>query len=130
MEGYTATMNVGDWMWNCVHNQPCQVIETQTLWGEITCRIWLPGRDAVVRLPAARLQSVENAGAGSPDDIAYVAAGQRVDSFLNKRSLPDDLDQDFIHALQEALSGLTKVAVKIGDLRAALLAGGSPATSA
>ena len=53
-----------------------------------------------------------------------------VDGFIKKRALPDDLDQDFIHALQEVLSGLTKVSVKIADLRDALLAGGSPATPA
>ncbi len=53
-----------------------------------------------------------------------------VDGFIKKRTLPDDLDQDFIHALQEVLSGLTKVSVKITDLRDALLAGGSPATPA
>jgi hypothetical protein len=51
-----------------------------------------------------------------------------VDGFIKKRTLPDDLDQDFIHALQEVLSGLTKVSVQTEDLRAALLAGGSPAT--
>jgi hypothetical protein len=53
-----------------------------------------------------------------------------VDGFIKKRTLPDKLDQDFIHALQEVLSGLTKVSVKLGDLRDALLAGGSPATPA
>jgi len=53
-----------------------------------------------------------------------------VDGFIKKRTLPDNLDQDFINALQEVLSGLTKVSVKIGDLRGALLAGGSPATPA
>jgi hypothetical protein len=31
-----------------------------------------------------------------------------VDGFMKKRVLPNDLDQDFIHALQEVLSGLTK----------------------
>ena len=51
-----------------------------------------------------------------------------VDGFIKKRTLTDDLDQDFIHALQEVLSGLTKVSVKIADLRDALLSGGSPAT--
>ncbi|MEI6310171.1 MAG: DUF6079 family protein, partial [bacterium] len=51
-----------------------------------------------------------------------------VDNFIKKRTLPDELDQDFIHALQEALSGLTKVSVKSEDLRNALLLGGSPAT--
>jgi succinate dehydrogenase flavin-adding protein (antitoxin of CptAB toxin-antitoxin module) len=53
-----------------------------------------------------------------------------VDGFIKKRTLPDDLDQEFIHALQEVLSGLTKVSVKIADLREALLSEGSPATPA
>ncbi len=55
---------------------------------------------------------------------------KRVDGFIKKRALPDDLDQDFIRALQDVLSGLTKVSVKIADLRDALLEGGSPATPA
>jgi len=50
--------------------------------------------------------------------------------FIKKRALPDDMDQDFIHALQEVLSGLEKVPVRTADMRAALLAGGSPATLA
>nr|MBC8363232.1 ATP-binding protein [Candidatus Desulfatibia profunda] len=53
-----------------------------------------------------------------------------VNGFIKKRALPDKLDQDFIHALGEALSGLQKVLVKIADLRAALLSGGSPVTPA
>ncbi|MBU4489695.1 MAG: ATP-binding protein [Actinobacteria bacterium] len=53
-----------------------------------------------------------------------------VDGFIEKRALPDELDQYFIHALGEVLSGLQKVPVKIADLRAALLSGGSPVTPA
>jgi uncharacterized protein DUF6079 len=53
-----------------------------------------------------------------------------VDGFIKKRTLPDELNQDFLHALQEVLSGLTKVSVKIEHLRDALLTGGSPATPA
>ena len=53
-----------------------------------------------------------------------------VDGFIKKRSLPEDIDQDFIHALQEVLSGLTKVSVKIEDLRDALITSGSPVTPA
>ena len=53
-----------------------------------------------------------------------------VNGFIDKRALPDELDQDFIHALREVLSGLQKVPVKTTDLRAALLSGGSPATPA
>ena len=51
-----------------------------------------------------------------------------VNGFIKKRSLPDKLDQNFIHALSEVLSGLQKVPIKIADLRAALLSGGSPVT--
>ena len=51
-----------------------------------------------------------------------------VDAFLEQRRLPEELTPDFIHALQEVLSGLVKVTVKTEDLRAALLKGGSPAT--
>ena len=53
-----------------------------------------------------------------------------VNGFIKKRELPDDLGQDFIHALSEVLSGLQKVPVKIADLRTALLSGGSPVTPA
>ena len=51
-----------------------------------------------------------------------------VDAFIASRALPDDLDHDFIQAVKEVLSGLSKVVVATDDLRAALLAGGSPAT--
>ncbi len=53
-----------------------------------------------------------------------------VNGFIIKRELHDDLGQDFIHALSEALFGLQKVPVKTADLRAALLSVGSPATPA
>ena len=48
--------------------------------------------------------------------------------FTQYRTLPDDLDRDFVNALGEALSGLQKVLVRAADLRAALQAGGAPAT--
>ena len=51
-----------------------------------------------------------------------------VNRFIEKRDLPDELDQDFIRALEEVLSELQKVSVTSGNLRAALLSGGSPAT--
>ena len=52
------------------------------------------------------------------------------DKIMRKVKQLDDLDQDFIHALGEVLSGLQKVPVKIADLLAALLSGGSPVTPA
>jgi hypothetical protein len=51
-----------------------------------------------------------------------------VEDFARQLTLPDQLDQQFIQALKEILSGLTKVPVRTNDLRDALLAGGSPVT--
>lgn len=56
-------------------------------------------------------------------------ARKPVDAFLKKRVLPEEIGQDLLQGLQEALSGLIKVVVTSDDLRAALLAGGSPATA-
>jgi len=64
--------------------------------------------------------------------LALLKPDQRklVDGFIGKRVLPDDIGQDFISALQDALSGLIQVLVKTEALRSALLAGGSPVTPA
>jgi Family of unknown function (DUF6079) len=53
-----------------------------------------------------------------------------VEAFVAAAELPDELKQDFIQALQEVLSGLSKVVLKLDDLRAALLEGGMPAPPA
>ena len=61
-------------------------------------------------------------------DLLQPEPKKLVNGFIEKRVLPDELDQDFIHALGEVLSGLQKVPVKTANLRAALLSGGSPVT--
>ena len=79
-----VSIRVNSWFYSLDHHSICQVIETQTLWGETTCRVWLPGRDSVVRIPASRLKSLESAGTGSPDNIAYIAAAARVADALTQ----------------------------------------------
>ncbi len=37
-------MKDGDWYYCPEHGELCRVIETQTLWGETVCRVWLPGK--------------------------------------------------------------------------------------
>ncbi len=63
-------------------------------------------------------------------DLLKPEARALTDGFVTKRTLPDDLDPDFIHALKEALSGLTRVAIRTADLRDALFSDGSPAAPA
>jgi hypothetical protein len=56
------------------------------------------------------------------------AARQQVDAFVQSGTLPADVPTEFLTALQEVLSGLVRVTVQTEDVRAALLAGGSPTT--
>ena len=86
----------GEWYYSPDHGQLCQVIEAQTLWGETTCRVWLPGRDSVVRIPASRLKSMESAGTGSPDNIAYIAAAARVADALTQDVLLAPIESSVI----------------------------------
>ncbi|KUL02229.1 MAG: hypothetical protein XE12_0841 [Synergistales bacterium 54_9] len=79
---------------------------------------------------AALISNLEDPTIKSNLNLLKPEPRKLVDGFIEKRTLPDELDQDFIHALQEVLSGLVKVAVRPEDLRAALLKGGSPVTPA
>lgn len=67
-------MQPGNWVWATEYGEVCRIVDTQTLWGETTCRVWLPGSDSVVRVPASRLKPLERAGTGSPGVNAYVVA--------------------------------------------------------
>ena len=84
------------WYFSADHGQFCQVIEAQTLWGEKTCRVWLPSRDSLVRIPASRLKSLESAGTGSPEDIAYVTAAARVADTLTQDVLLAPIESSVI----------------------------------
>lgn len=93
------------------HGQLCQVIESQTLWGETTYRVWLPGRDSVVRVPASRLASLEDSGTGTADGIAYVASAARVANALTQDVLLAPIESSVIplphqiKALSRAIAG-------------------------
>ncbi|MGB4335283.1 MAG: DUF6079 family protein [Chromatiaceae bacterium] len=64
------------------------------------------------------------------DSLGLLPAANRVliDAFLASRKLPEPLTPEFATAVQEALSGLEKIAVKGDEIKQALLQGGSPAT--
>ena len=49
-------------------------------------------------------------------------------AFMESRTLPDPISPAFVKALQDALTGLEKVAVTETDLREALEQGGTPCT--
>jgi len=61
-------------------------------------------------------------------DLLKAAARKLIQSFVASKTLPDPVPPDFVSAVQEALSGLEKIAVTGDDIKNALLYGGSPAT--
>lgn len=61
-------------------------------------------------------------------DLLKAPARTLIQSFVTSKTLPDPLAPDFVSAVQEALSGLEKIAVISEDIKNALLHGGSPAT--
>ncbi len=93
------------------HRQISQVIQSRTLWGETTCRVWLPSRESVVRLPGARLAPLVDAGTGTADPIAYVGSAARVADALTQDVLLAPIESSVIplphqiRALSRAISG-------------------------
>ena len=104
-------IDANGWYFSADHGQHCQVIESQTLWGETICRVWLPGRDSVVRLRASKLASLERSGTGTADGIAYVAAAARVADALTQDVLIAPIESSVIplphqiRALSRAIAG-------------------------
>ena len=84
------------WQYSIVHGCICKVIETQTLWGDTTCRVWLPGSDSLVRIPAANLKPLEDAATSMPEGITYVAAAARVADALTQDVLLAPIESSVI----------------------------------
>jgi len=99
------------WHFSLDHGHPCQVINTRTLWGETTCRVWLPGRDSVVRAPSSGLATLEDSGTGTADGIAYVASAACVADALTRDLLLASIESSAIplphqiKALARAIAG-------------------------
>lgn len=108
------------WRYSTVHNSACKVIEEQTLWGQMVCRVWLPNQDAVVRVPRSALRPLS--GDLQPEieagRIAYVAAAAKVAEVLEGSTSASDghvllapMESNVIplphqiHALSRAISG-------------------------
>ncbi|MCA3394952.1 MAG: DEAD/DEAH box helicase family protein [Roseomonas sp.] len=51
---------IGEWCWHDRHAAPCRVVDREEIWGETTYRIWLPGKDAVVRARASELKALDS----------------------------------------------------------------------
>ena len=62
-------------------------------------------------------------------DLLKATQKKMLNELTDAKELPNAISQEFLSAIQQALSGLSKVQVRIDDLRDALFPDGSPATA-
>src|SRR5690606_21455866 len=102
---------LNSWAYSPDYGQACKVVDRQTIWGQTVYRVWLPGRDAIVRLSAARLRPLESMGVQNEYAISYVAAAARIADALTQDVLLAPLEARVVplphqlRALSKALSG-------------------------
>ncbi|HHY35077.1 MAG TPA: DEAD/DEAH box helicase family protein [Firmicutes bacterium] len=73
-----ARWRPGDWAWSPEYREPVKVIEALDLWGKNVYRVWVPDRDAVLRLQENELSSITEAGISSRERLIYAVAAARI----------------------------------------------------
>ena len=104
-------MQAGEWWHSLDHGEPCRVVDTDTLWGQATCLVWLPRRSTAVRVLQKRLAPLKADGSNLLHRLSYVSAGARIADALERDVLVAPLEGSVIPlphqllALQRAISG-------------------------
>jgi superfamily II DNA or RNA helicase len=104
-------MRVGEWWYSIDHDEPCRIVETDALWGQATCVVWLPRQSSAVRLLQSRLSPIEASDDRLLHRLAYVSAAARIADALERDTLVAPLVGSVIplphqlYALQRAISG-------------------------
>jgi len=108
------------WQYSTIHNCACKVIEEQTLWEQVVCRVWLPNQDAVVRISRSALLPLNTDLQPEIEShrIAYIASAAKVAEVLEGSISASDghvllapMESNVIplphqiHALSRAISG-------------------------
>lgn len=92
------------------HATAGQVIERLSLWGQASVRVWLPEKDAVIRVAESELQAIDAARPGV-DRILYLAAAARIADALSDNVLLAPMQllvtplPHQLHALQRVMRG-------------------------
>ena len=102
--------NIGDRCWLPRQGTSGQVIERLALWGQASVRVWLPEKDAVVRVAEEELQPIDSALPGM-DRVLYLAAAARIADALAENVLLAPMQSAVtplphqLYALQRATRG-------------------------
>jgi len=104
-------MDIGEWWHSLDHDEPCRVVDTEVLWNQATCLIWLPRRGATVRALQSRLAPLKASEPRLLERLCFVSAAARIADALERDALIAPLEGSVIplphqlHALQRAMAG-------------------------
>ncbi|WP_375454027.1 DEAD/DEAH box helicase [uncultured Methylobacterium sp.] len=104
-------MQAGEWWHSIDHDEPCRVVDTDTLWGQATCLVLLPRRGTAVRVLQKRLAPLKAGESHLLDRLSYISAAARIADSLERDALVAPLEGTVIPlphqllALQRAIAG-------------------------
>ena len=85
-------MQAGEWWHSIEHDEPCRVVDTDTLWGQATCLVWLPRRGTAVRVLQKRLAPLKSGESHLLDRLSYAGAAARIADSLEREALVAPLE--------------------------------------
>ena len=88
---------VGTWCWHRRQSTPCRVVDRQDVWGEVIYRVWLPTKDAVVRVRSTELSTLESVEP-TVDHVLHAAAAAKL---LDALESLDDVQDVYTSAVIE-----------------------------
>lgn len=104
-------MQAGQWLHSLDYEEPCRIIDTEILWNQATCVVWLPRQGTTVRVPQSRLAPLKAEELAPLDRFCFIAAAARIIDALGRDALVSPLEGTVIplphqlNALQRAMSG-------------------------
>lgn len=100
---------IGEWCWHGRHAAACRVVDREEIWGETTYRVWLPGKDAVVRARLRDLSPLDSVQS-TVEQILHTAAAAKLWSALEDNLLLAPMQSSVVplphqlYALNRAMS--------------------------
>ena len=100
---------IGTWCWHERHAAPCRVVDREEIWGETAYRVWLPGKDAVVRARSGDLSPLD-AVQPTVEHIIHTAAAAKLSDALEDNLLLAPIQSSVVplphqlYALNRAMS--------------------------
>ncbi len=92
----SGSFTAGEWAWSLEHQQGCKVVDTQDLWGDVLYRVWVPAKDAIVRVRATQLLPPTETAPRTSAWLAYLTAAARVADALTQDVLLSPIEASVI----------------------------------